>query len=349
MEKVKYKINIDTLARMLGKNGFVRVEAELDHYLMKEVNGNRAILIINDRNMNVRGGSDALFAARKHAKRYGVEKDNVYVIVVGRPGGLKRYLNRKVIFFNYESQRFALKVLDNEICDVVKALRKQAKLNLIDAEEKWQAKPEFSEHSVLPLYILIALTVALYFVTRNSYERWGVGPSTLYSAQSYRFVTSLFTHSGIRHLTGNMIALLIFGKIYNKAEGSLSLYSVYFCGGILGEIINCLLIIAKHGNMNSLAVGASGAIFAVCGALVTETFMHPDFERHQFKIWFLIVVNLVVSSVGEGVSAGSHIYGFIAGILIGYIVKVFSLYERHERIRKLNEKKNRIVNDACCY
>ncbi len=342
------KLNIDKLAVVVSQNGFFEKEHTLDHYFFKEAAGDRTILVINDHNMNIRNASQGLNVAMQLAEKYHCDSNKAYLIVVGRKGGLHRYLNGRVIFFNYDSQRIVFKKQDKEIVKLTKELRKKAKLAAINTEIREQSKPEYISYSFAPLYILMSAIILMHFVTKSSYERWGAGPSMLYTSQSYRLITYMFTHGDLKHLIGNMVGLLIFGRIYTKAEGNMSLYSVFFGGGIFASLISSLYHIATNTAPDLLTVGASSGVFAVCGALLLETFVHPDFERNAVKIWLLIVLNLAVSNIGSNVDQVGHISGLAMGFIIGYIVKVFSLYEKHERIKKLNEKKDTLTKRVNC-
>jgi len=71
----------------------------------------------------------------------------------------------------------------------------------------------------------------------------------------------MFLHGGLVHLIMNLVSQLIIGSIIEKM---LSLYQtsvIYFLSGLGGTLFGCLI-------NNSISVGASGAIFGLCGAFV---------------------------------------------------------------------------------
>lgn len=77
----------------------------------------------------------------------------------------------------------------------------------------------------------------------------------------YRFIMPIFLHADFLHLVMNLIAQVIIGSMMEKL---LTLYrtgAIYLLAGIGGVIAGCL------GN-DAISVGASGAIFGLCGAFV---------------------------------------------------------------------------------
>ena len=92
------------------------------------------------------------------------------------------------------------------------------------------------------------------------------GPLILENGEYYRLFTSMFLHFGIEHLFGNMLTLIFLGDLLEKMIGKFRFILIYFLGGLAGN----LLSLAKEmitGNY-AISAGASGAIFAVVGALV---------------------------------------------------------------------------------
>ena len=126
----------------------------------------------------------------------------------------------------------------------------------------------------LPTYILIGINIGFYlytsliggdFVNTSSdmiYKFGQVNILVLYGGQYYQLLTSLFIHGNIVHLFGNMLFLFIFGL---RAEEVFSLpeyLAIFFLGGLIGNLFSLLLL-----PLNLPSVGASGAIFAIFGAI----------------------------------------------------------------------------------
>ena len=86
------------------------------------------------------------------------------------------------------------------------------------------------------------------------------GPSVRYDHEWYRIITPGFLHSGLLHLAFNMYALWAIGNMLEPALGRLRFGIIYF-GGLIAGSLGALVL-----DPNSLAVGASGAIFALFAA-----------------------------------------------------------------------------------
>jgi len=182
----------------------------------------------------------------------------------------------------------------------------------------------YNSQKFKPTYILIALNIAFYvytsvvggdFLNTNYDMIWLYGQVNglvIYSGQYYQLLTSMFVHANIAHLAGNMLFLLIFG-LRNEEMFSLPEYlSIYFLGGLTGNLLSLLLL-----PLNVPSVGASGAIFALFGAAT----IYARRSVSQSIIGALIyALFLLFLSSGPGVNAFAHIGGLLTGLLIGYVL-----------------------------
>lgn len=140
----------------------------------------------------------------------------------------------------------------------------------------------------------------------------------------WQLLTSMFVHANIAHLAGNLLFLLIFGL---RSEDMFSLpeyLSVYFLGGLTGNLLSLLLL-----EPNIPSVGASGAIFALFGAAT----IYARRSLSQSIIGALIYAFfLLFLSSGPGVNNFAHIGGLVAGLVIGYVVALKRKPERRYTI-----------------
>jgi len=94
---------------------------------------------------------------------------------------------------------------------------------------------------------------------------------------------------------------------------------VYFIGGLAGNVLYILL-----GPAMVPGVGASGAIFAIGGALAM---MAPRLPVLVFPLpvpvplWGAMTFFLVVSFLMAGIAWQAHLGGFLLGLLAGYYFK----------------------------
>lgn len=75
----------------------------------------------------------------------------------------------------------------------------------------------------------------------------------------WTLLTSIFLHGDITHLLSNLFALGLFGLIFEGNFGGKKFLFVFFAGGIISSFASSFFYDAS--------LGASGAIFAVIGAL----------------------------------------------------------------------------------
>ena len=175
-----------------------------------------------------------------------------------------------------------------------------------------------------PTLILIALNIAFYIyssvaggdfmnisgtmISDFSQINWLV----LYESQYYRLFTSLFVHANIAHIAGNMVFLLIFGLRSEEMFSLPEYLSIYFLGGLTGNLLSLLLLPPLVPS-----VGASGAIFALFGA--TTIYARRSFSQSIVGALIYAFFLLFLSS-GPGVNNFAHIGGLVAGLLVGYVL-----------------------------
>jgi len=177
-----------------------------------------------------------------------------------------------------------------------------------------------------PVWILIALNVILFVVTLATPSlivSFGLAPAG-FGERPWTIVTSLFLHGSFGHILGNMITLYFFGKYLRLLVRSSKFLLVYFIGGILGGILYVLLAPPF-----SIAIGASGAVFALGGALAV---MRPKLRVLVFPVpvpmplWAAVIGGFVIISFLPSVAWQAHLGGLAFGLIAGYF------FRRKERL-----------------
>ena len=98
--------------------------------------------------------------------------------------------------------------------------------------------------------------------------------------------------------------------------GEVKFLAIYFLGGLMGGIFYLLL-----SPPYSVAIGASGAIFAVCGTL---TVMRPQLRVFVMPIpvplplWAAVLGSFLLLSFFPHVAWQAHLGGMVAGLIMGY-------------------------------
>jgi membrane associated rhomboid family serine protease len=186
-----------------------------------------------------------------------------------------------------------------------------------------------------PILVIISLNIGLFIAVQISPENIsGVhqlaidlalySPAEVFFKQPWGIVTSMFVHDGFFHLFANMITLFFFGNYLNRLIGSKKLLLVYFSGGILGNIFFVLLGTLLNPDSLALAVGASGAVFALGGALAV---MQPNLRVFIFPIpapiplWIAVIGGFVILSFLPYIAWEAHLGGLLFGLIAGYLFK----------------------------
>jgi len=129
----------------------------------------------------------------------------------------------------------------------------------------------------------------------------------------------MFTHQEFFHILANMVTLYFYGSFFNRIAGARTLLTVYFVGGLVAGLFVLLL-----SSPYSFTIGASGAIFALGGALAVLT---PKLKVFIFPIpapmplWVAILVGFLVLAFIPGVSWQGHLGGLLFGLLAGWFLR----------------------------
>ena len=174
------------------------------------------------------------------------------------------------------------------------------------------------DYNLNPIWVLIGLNLILLIITTISDEaifRLGLNPDLFWS-RPWTLISAMFTHAGIWHFFGNMLVLFFFGRFLTMLVGQNWFLLVYFGGGIIGNILFLLL-------GNGIAVGASGAVYAIAGALVV---MMPNLRVYLYFIfpmplWVVILIFFVLWSIPgvfPDIAWQAHLGGLVVGLIAGY-------------------------------
>jgi len=178
------------------------------------------------------------------------------------------------------------------------------------------------------------------------FDRFGVVPDDLVAALRSGDLLSLpvaslityqFLHGGWIHIGANLLYLWIFGNNVEDRLGRPGFLVFYLAGGVIAALAQ----VATDPTSDIPLVGASGSIAAVLGAyailfprarILAIVFLVVFFALTEVPsiivlgLWFVLQVIDGLASLGaEGVAGGiaifAHIAGFVAGMLVGLLVR----------------------------
>jgi len=142
--------------------------------------------------------------------------------------------------------------------------------------------------------------------------------------QYWRLLTMCFLHSGLLHLGFNSYALFQIGQATEEAFGKAKFLCLYLVAGICGS----LAVLA----VNSVAIGASGAIFGVIGAMAVYGYKRGDMYGRMLKSSMVqwLVYGLVISFM-PGISMAAHVGGLVGGAGMAYVMS--DVEQTRQRLR----------------
>lgn len=155
-------------------------------------------------------------------------------------------------------------------------------------------------------------------------------PFILEGGEWYRLFTCMFLHFGMEHLANNMLVLFVLGGRLERTVGKVRFLLIYLTGGILGNIIS--LILDTITQDYSVSAGASGAVFAVMGAMIYLLIRFrgrlEDLSVRQILI--MAVLSLYFGFTSSGVDNAAHVGGMIGGFLMAVLFCIGMSFYREE-------------------
>lgn len=131
----------------------------------------------------------------------------------------------------------------------------------------------------------------------------------------WRLFTTMFLHANIPHLLFNMMALNIFSRDLEVIYGKKKFLAIYFIAGFIGSFGSFIF-------NDSVAVGASGAIFGLLGANLYLFTINPEAYKKIYgnDILVLIAINLVFGFMTPQIDNAAHLFGLIGGYFASWAV-----------------------------
>ncbi len=228
----------------------------------------------------------------------------------------------------------------------------RAMLEQLLTEEPTQAKVMLAAASPFTWIntIIIVINILAFFIIQYTPLFGGENRAFLNGAlnwyyvikekQYYRLLTSMFMHVDWSHLVNNMFVMLFIGSNLERAAGKLRYLIIYFTGGILGGCTSIgYNMWREKGSFvfgdSVMAIGASGAIFALVGAMLYIVIINKgrleQISTRQMTIFVLL--SLYSGVINPQTDSADHIGGVLAGMLLALI-----LYRRPSKTAGINSR-----------
>lgn len=172
---------------------------------------------------------------------------------------------------------------------------------------------------VNPILVIIGINLVIFILVRVSsglvYDLALHSSFGDFLSHPWGLFTSMFVHYEMFHLFANMLTLYFFGSFLIRLVGEKWFWIIYIGGGLLGNALFVLM------TLNALAIGASGAVFALAGTLVI---LAPRLKVFIFPIpapvplWIAVIGGFLLMSFFPDVAWQAHLGGMLFGLAIGY-------------------------------
>lgn len=158
--------------------------------------------------------------------------------------------------------------------------------------------------------IVIVLTFVIEVILPGNFSSFGIQVRSLSGLSGIFF--SPFIHSGLAHLTANVVPLFIMGCMLSALD-------------VKRFVLRTVLLILISGLLTWLVsspatvIGASGLVFAFWSFLIFYGFKRRTLKNVSISAFTIIVYGAMLFSLFKylpGISWAAHISGAVAGVLL---------------------------------
>ena len=210
-------------------------------------------------------------------------------------------------------------------------ITKKSESETMKAEEVFAKKKPIITYSIIAINIIVFILMYLFgsgSTHVGTLLKFGANYGVLVRlGQYYRLLTCAFLHIGLVHLLLNSYALYVIGPQVESFYGKTKYTIIYIMSAIFGSLLSILF-------SDGISAGASGAIFGLLGATLYFGYHYRVYLDGVLKsqIIPLIVMNLALGFILNGIDNAAHIGGLIGGILVSMALGVKYKSTTSERI-----------------
>lgn len=160
-----------------------------------------------------------------------------------------------------------------------------------------------------------------------AFVAWGANATGFPRAETaWRLLASTFVHAGIAHVFFNALTMAMFGPAVERIFTRPGFAVVFAAGGAAASLASLGWRAAQSPAGFSISVGASGAIFALGGALLAAAVrlrsrLAPGRARALgAAILFLVGQGFVAGFTRHGTDNAAHAAGLAAGAVLGSMI-----------------------------
>jgi membrane associated rhomboid family serine protease len=165
------------------------------------------------------------------------------------------------------------------------------------------------------LAITIVVSLADLYGSRRIGVELSMRPANVFDGEYYRLLTAALVHGNLFHLAVNMYSLWVLGSQLEPLLGRTRFLGLYVVGALGGGAASYALNYPiVDGQFLFSSVGASGAIFALLGAML------PVMRRLQLDLrplFVLLAINAFIGFGFDGIDWKAHLGGLVVGVALG--------------------------------
>lgn len=189
-------------------------------------------------------------------------------------------------------------------------------------------EPPEAAHGYAGVWIAVILGAIHFYVyntgfARDVWDKFGASASRINHGEWFRVVTALTLHADWTHIAGNMAGMAVFGTAVAQVSGWGAGFLMILLGGALGNLVNAFMHTDAH-----LSIGASTAVFGAVGILSAYQFVRKrKREKRRSRAWLPVLGGIALLGLlggGPHVDLGAHLFGFLAGLAVGFFYTVFA-------------------------
>jgi len=177
------------------------------------------------------------------------------------------------------------------------------------------------------LFVLFLFLIQLKIISIDSIA---IKPSNILAGNYlWTFATSMFMHGNLFHIFANMFSLLFIGTLVERILGKKRYLYFYLISGLLAGAFFVLLSLFSPADLDTFAVGASGALFGLVGLLMLLTPNLPVYVmlipipiKMKYAAPGILVVLWFISAAGNiPIGNTAHLGGLLSGLAYGIYLK----------------------------
>ncbi len=186
--------------------------------------------------------------------------------------------------------------------------------------------------------ILILINIAafiifsiLIYMNQTLLDYIALKPSNILQGKYiWTFLTSMFMHAGFFHIFVNMLSLFFVGSLVERIIGPKRYLLFYLASGLFAGAVFVLSALIIPSEIDTFAVGASGAIFALVGVLMVLTpnlpvyimFIPIPIKMKYAAPLMLAVLWLISFGLNLPIGNVAHLGGLAFGLLFGFYLRI---------------------------